>query len=151
MPPWLLIAHACATWLMTGLIWFVQLVHYPLMGRVGAEQWAEYARHHRDRTTWIVAPTMLAELGTGAALVFPGWAGRAGVEPSLAWIGLALLGAVWGSTFLLQVPQHARLSTGFDAATHRRLVAGNWVRTAAWSARAILVATMLATPAPVTA
>jgi hypothetical protein len=26
----ILILNACLTWFMTGLIWFVQIVHYPL-------------------------------------------------------------------------------------------------------------------------
>lgn len=30
---WLLAAHAVVTLFMTGLIWFVQVVHYPLLGR----------------------------------------------------------------------------------------------------------------------
>ena len=30
-------AHAGATWFMTGLISFVQIVHYPLMGSVIAD------------------------------------------------------------------------------------------------------------------
>lgn len=28
---WLLVAHVVATLFMTGLIWFVQVVHYPLL------------------------------------------------------------------------------------------------------------------------
>jgi hypothetical protein len=43
---------------------------------------------------------------------------------------------VWLSTFARQVPQHARLSSGFEAAAHQRLVRGNGIRTAAWSFRA---------------
>ncbi len=32
---WLLILHAGATLYMAGVIWFVQIVHYPLFSRVG--------------------------------------------------------------------------------------------------------------------
>ena len=38
------IVHVLATWFMTGVIWFVQVVHYPLMARVGAEGFAAYER-----------------------------------------------------------------------------------------------------------
>jgi hypothetical protein len=54
-----------------------------------------------------------------------------------------LLG-IHASTFLVQVPLHERLSAGWDAAAHQRLVASNWVRTVLWTVRAVLVAAMLA-------
>jgi hypothetical protein len=56
---------------------------------------------------------------------------------------LALVLVIWATTGLVQVPLHARLTQGFDAAAHRRLVATNWVRTAAWALRAGLVCWML--------
>jgi len=37
------------------------------------------------------------------------------------------------------VPQHGRLEQGFDESTHRALMAGNLVRTLAWTARGVLV------------
>ena len=131
----LLLAHAAATVAMAGLIWFVQVVHYPLFGAVGAERFGAYESAHRRLTTRVVAPLMLAELATAAALPF-----RAGVaRPEwVPWAGLALLGVVWASTWFVQVPLHETLSAGFDAGAHRRLVRSNWVRTAAWTARAAL-------------
>ena len=49
-----------STLYMTGVIWFVQIVHYPLMARVGGAQFREYSRLHQLQTTWVVAPAMLA-------------------------------------------------------------------------------------------
>ena len=45
---------------------------------------------------------------------------------------------------LASVPMHERLGRGFDPAAHRRLVATNWIRTIAWTARGALVLWMLA-------
>ena len=45
MIDWLLV-HVVATLVMTGLIWFVQIVHYPLMAKVGRADFAEYERLH---------------------------------------------------------------------------------------------------------
>lgn len=56
-------AHAGATWFMTGLIWFVQIVHYPLMGAVPGDAFRVYQELHQRRTTWIVGPVMLVEAG----------------------------------------------------------------------------------------
>jgi hypothetical protein len=61
-----LLIHALVTWFMTGLIWFVQVVHYPLMAAVGSPGFAAYEAAHSRRTTWVVAPVMLAEAATAA-------------------------------------------------------------------------------------
>jgi hypothetical protein len=50
-----------------------------------------------------------------------------------------LITMVWGSTVSFQVPIHKRLRAGKDRATLRRLVATNWVRTIAWTLKAVLV------------
>jgi hypothetical protein len=77
---------------------------------------------------------MLAELALAAWL----WrSAPAGLAPWAAF-GTALVAVVWGSTFLLQVPCHNRLARGRDDAAIRRIVATNWLRTAAWTARAVL-------------
>ena len=130
-------AHLAATLVMTGVIWFVQVVHYPLFAGVGAAGFREYAARHGRRTTWVVAGPMLVELGTGAVLL---WRRPAFLPAAVAWVGAALLAVVWLSTWGLQVPRHAELGVGFDARAHRRLVRTNWLRTAAWTARAALLA-----------
>ena len=61
-----------------------------------------------------------------------------------AWFGVALLAVVWGATFLVSVPRHNLLAAGFDAAVIDSLVATNWIRTIAWTARAGLAAWFLA-------
>jgi hypothetical protein len=137
----LLLLHAAATLFMTGLVWFVQAVHYPLFARVGEAGFAAYAAAHGARTTWVVGPAMLLEAATAAALVARP---PEGVRPSWALAGLALLAVVWLSTFLLQAPEHARLARGFDATAHARLVARNWIRTAAWTARSALALALVA-------
>lgn len=126
--PVLLLAHLAATLFMTGVIWFVQVVHYPLMARVGTAGFAAYEMEHQRRATWVVLPAMILELtaAIGIAVVVPG---------ELPTIGLGLLAVIWSSTFLIQVPCHERLRQGFDPVVHRRLVISNWLRTAAWSVR----------------
>jgi hypothetical protein len=137
----LLIVHAAATWFMTGLIWFVQIVHYPLFAKVGALAFKEYEHDHQRKTTWVVAPVMLIEAAAASMLVMP-VVGMADVM--LAWLGLALLAVVWLSTFLVQVPLHAALERAPSRETMDRLVLTNWVRTVAWTARAVVAGLMLA-------
>lgn len=137
-----LLSHLAATLYMMGVIWFVQIVHYPLFGRVGAGEFGAYERRHTALTTWVVAPPMLWEGLSGCLLLL----GRpAGLSAWLLAVGLALLVVVWLSTALVQVPCHAGLSRGFDPATHRRLVRTNWIRTVAWTLRGLLLCFIVAT------
>jgi len=139
----LLLTHAAATFTMLGVIWVVQLVHYPLFRHVGADGYKTYQAEHMHRITWIVAPVMTIELGTALALaVMP----PSGVPTWMAWSGGGLLAFIWGITGLVHVPLHSRLTDGFDAAVHRRLVRTNWLRTAAWTLRGALAVGMLAPP-----
>ncbi|MEM6459709.1 MAG: hypothetical protein AAF710_10005 [Planctomycetota bacterium] len=137
----ILLVHAAATWFMAGLIWFVQVVHYPLFAAVGGSGYVDYQAGHMRRTTFVVLPAMFIELGTAVALVFfddPPWPAAWGL------LGLLLVAAVWAVTFAVSVPAHRRLERGFDPAAHRRLVVTNWIRTALWSARAGLLVAMIA-------
>lgn len=136
----ILLAHAAATLFMAGVIWFVQIVHYPLFSGVGREGFAAYSEAHSRRTGLVVGPPMLLEAATAVLLLF---VRPAGVPGSLAWMGAALLVAVWLSTALLQVPSHRAFASGFRADAHRSLVLTNWIRTALWSARTLLVLAML--------
>jgi len=130
-----LIANAVATLAMVGLIWFVQVVHYPLFAHLDATGIAE----HQRRTGWVVGPPMIVEAVTAVLLV----AERPeGVPVAAALIGLALLAVIWISTAVIQVPRHRGLAAGSGEV--RRLVAENWIRTVAWSGRGAVVAWMLA-------
>ncbi|MGH3148767.1 MAG: hypothetical protein ACRDTR_23555, partial [Rubrobacter sp.] len=135
-----LLAHAAATLFMVGVIWFVQIVHYPLFGRVGRSGFAAYSGDHSRLTGFVVGPPMLIEAATAVALVVRT---PQGISPALVWAGFVLLAAIWLSTALLQAPRHTRLGQGFDLPAHRFLVASNWLRTALWSIRGLLVLLML--------
>lgn len=142
--PVILLVHAAATLFMTGLIWFVQIVHYPLFTRIGADAFHAYERDHVARTGLIVGPTMLLEAISAAALLALLALRPAPGAAWLLWTGAALLAVIWLSTALLQVPCHRRLERdGFDAFCARRLVRTNWIRTAAWSARSVIALALL--------
>jgi hypothetical protein len=106
---------------------------------MGRSEFSKYEERHAALTNWIVGPPMLVELAT-ALLLF--WIRPADVSTWNLSIGLALLIVIWLSTALVQVPCHNALKRGFDAAAHRRLVWTNWVRTAGWSLRGLLVCWM---------
>jgi hypothetical protein len=133
-----LLINAAATLYMTGLIWFVQLVHYPLMSQVGADGYRQYQLAHQNLTSLAVGPAMLAELLSALALV------AINTKDPWRWAGLAAVAALWASTALVQMPLHATLAGGFDPEAHARLVSTNWLRTALWTARSALVLWLIA-------
>jgi hypothetical protein len=136
----LLLANAAATLFMVGVIWFVQVVHYPLFARVGPSDFSAYSIRHTRLTSLVVGPPMLLEAATAVALVV--W-NPPGISVSLAWTGLLLVAGIWLSTALLQAPRHTALGRGFDPAAHRFLVTSNWLRTVLWSLRGLVVLCLL--------
>ena len=92
------------------------------VSRVGADGFGPYSDAHRRLTAWVVGAPMAVEGVTALALVAspPDGLGRA-----LPLVGLAALAVVLGSTVLVQVPLHARLGEGYDAAAGRALVRSN--------------------------
>jgi hypothetical protein len=132
----ILILQIASTLFMTGVIWVVQLVQYPFFSHFSADGFTKYHDAYRFWITPVVAPPMIVELVTSILLLlYP----PANIDSKLGWLGLILTLIVWASTFFLQVPLHEKLAQGFDPQTHAALVNTNWIRTLAWSLRAVLV------------
>lgn len=139
-PTIILLVHSASTLVLCGLIWTVQIVHYPLFARVPEAAFRTYEQEHTRRIAWLVAPLMGVELATAVYL----WLAPGSFEPT--WFGplnLGLVGLVWASTLWLQVPLHQRLLRGLDPRAIERLVSSNWLRTAIWTARAGLLGWVL--------
>ena len=137
MPSLILLAQVISTWFLVGLIWTIQIVHYPIFAAVGVDRFVAYEASHTRLITWVVGPVMLVEAATAGLFVamrpasIPAW---------IPWTGLGLVILIWISTAILQVPDHAKLANGFDATAHAHLVGTNWLRTIAWTARGVILA-----------
>ena len=136
----ILISNFVSTWFMVGLIWIIQVVHYPLFKLVGNETYEAYQASHQSLITLIVGPVMLIELITGFLLLQKSLPNIRKWSVVLAFV---LLIVVWLSTALIQVPCHEQLTRGFNADVHAWLVNSNWIRTVAWTGRGLLVAWMI--------
>lgn len=130
------LVHVGATLVMVGQIWVMQIMHYPLYPRVGPASFSDYQRAHRRLAYWTMTPPMVAESATALLLV---WYRPASVTALQAGLGLVLVVVIIASTFLVQIPRHARLEKGFDEVVFRELLWTNWIRTIAWTARGALV------------
>ena len=136
----LLLIHASVTWYMVGLIWLIQVVHYPLMQMVGRAEFVPYSLRHQQAITPVVGIPMLIEVATAVYLLVQ--------DPQLRrsyWFlaSCVLLVVIWVSTAFWQVPLHRDLLDGHAAERVKSLVLSNWVRTIAWSARGLIVGALV--------
>jgi hypothetical protein len=137
----ILVTNAAATLSLVGLIWFVQVVHYPLMATLPSSEAPRYAVSHQRRTMWVVGPLMLAEAITGFLLlaIHP-----ERVSPLAATVGCLLILFIAYRTWWIHRPQHHRLARKPDPKTCRDLIHTNWLRTIAWTARGGLLLVLIA-------
>ena len=137
---WLHLIHLAATAGFCALLWVVQLVVYPQMARVRAEDFRAYHQRHTQAIGWIVAPLFLVE-GLGAvALFWLGWR----EEPWGQMASVVLFAANTALTFLWFVPAHRRLAEGKDEELLQRLLRMNGWRTALSSLRVLVVVLLVA-------
>jgi predicted outer membrane lipoprotein len=135
-----LLFNLLSTWTMVGVIWFVQVVHYPLLVVVPVESAASVAVEHQRRTGWVVGAPMALEGVTTLALLVLVPEGVVWFVPWLAGIPLAV---ALGATIFLSVPRHERMAREPDAQVGKELVSTNWVRTIAWTLRGFIVGGMV--------
>lgn len=129
----LFLMHVIGTSGMVGVIWLVQLTHYPTYRYIDPTKFQDFEKFHCNSITFIVLPLMLLEAGSAAMLLV------AGERSAFFLLSLVTLGIVWLSTFLNQVPIHGKLGRGFNPDLVERLVSSNWLRTVGWSLRLVLV------------
>jgi hypothetical protein len=138
-----LILNLLASAAMAAIVWFVQVVHYPLFSHILSRETgvADYHADNVRRTRPVVLVPMVVEAASASwlAAFSPAGIGRGPAVAGLVLVGVAIL-----STALVQVPLHARLrSADVSPETVDALVRSNWIRTVAWSLRAALAAWML--------
>lgn len=119
------------SWMLVGLIWTIQLVHYPTFRYIDSEAFLDFHKHHTFSITLIVMPLMLIELGLASWLAYDNKWALSFLVPFI----LVLL--IWISTFFVQIPMHNQLAAGKDLNAIQRLVSSNWIRTILWTGKAL--------------
>lgn len=133
----MLIAHLVACAFMCGVIWIIQILHYPAFRDIEDAKFRAFHRGHSGRISFIVAPVMIGELASGTWLLYK--------DAQNVWLiaNFVLLLATWISTFALSVPIHNSLEKAKDIKKIEKLIQTNWPRTLAWSARLLILAVYL--------
>jgi hypothetical protein len=130
------VANLVVAAVLAGLIFTIQLVHYPLFALVGPREWERYGAEHRRRITWLAAPLMIANVGLAVALLADGGS-------ALRMANACLSAGAFAITGLVFAPMHGRLEQQASAAGVRRLVRANWLRTTAWTAQVIVAIALI--------
>jgi hypothetical protein len=125
-----LLSNLAATLFLTGLVWELQVVQFPLMLRAGGLDFPDYVTHQRRRNTLLMAPVMLIELVTGGWLL---------ADDRDTFPAALLILIIWTVTFASIVPIHSKLVRGYDQRLLRTLIRRNWIRTACWSLRSAIL------------
>ena len=132
-PKMICFMHLAVSWVLVGLIWMVQVVHYPLFSWVPEDTFPDFSRAHGAAITPLVGPLMVIEL----LLAILHWLKQIDAWPII--VALALVLFIWVVTFFVSVPLHEKLGLGFSTENHRSLVLTNWLRTIAWTFKACLL------------
>ena len=130
----LIIFHAIVTFILTGLIWVIQLVHYPMFQFLDLKNYSKAMQFHQQRISLIVMPLMLFELISGVYLAHAQWATLSGFHA----INIAFLLIIWVHTFGLMVPFHQTMSIQLNTSLLQKTLQHHWIRTLAWSAKSVL-------------
>lgn len=125
---------------MTGVIFTVQLVSYPLYKKINPKDFPSYQSSHIQRITPVVGPVMIVELFSSLFLVTANYSYLSQQEilrPYL--IALVLVVLIWLTTLSYSIPLHQNLKTKWDEKLYKKLLETNWTRTVAWLLRCVIL------------
>ena len=137
----LLLVNLSLSAVLCGLIWTIQIVHYPSFLDVGTNEYLSFQQNHMRNISVVVIPLMLLELAAGIYLQIEF------VAFNLHWsvfIATFLLLLIWIITIFFASPLHGKLvSQGYNTQNIQKLININWWRTIAWTGRTIILFVLL--------
>ena len=128
-----LMIHIISTSIMVGVIWVIQLVHYPSFKYVNESDYINFQKYHMSNISYIVFPVMFTELITALIILFFG-------EKSLFFVlSLICLFLIWVFTGVLFTKYHSILKEGKDLMIIEKMIKANWIRALLWTMRLIMI------------
>ena len=126
------ILHLTTTFMMTGIIWIVQMVHYPAFHFIDKNDYLNFQLFHMRRISFIVMPLMSFELISIILISI-----KDSSFSNFLLLGLTIL--IWLITFLLNVPLHNKLLNHHESLIISKLIQSNWPRTLCWSLKSVIL------------
>ena len=130
----MLVIHLIATSIMVGVIWVIQLVHYPSFHFIELKQYTTFQKFHMSRISFVVIPAMLTELFTLILIIIS----TDPIDTLLTVSGLLLV-LIWLMTAVFFSGVHQKLTLGYNKTVVDNLVTLNWFRTLLWTLRFLLI------------
>ena len=130
----ILIYHIVFCSIMVGVIWLIQLVHYPAFHFIKLNEYILFQKFHMDRISIIVIPAMSVELLSGVLIFI--------YHPkSIDYflISMIILIMIWLITAAYFAKSHQSLLNGYDKRKVVSLVKMNWIRTFLWTLRLVIL------------
>lgn len=124
--------HLASCLMMTGIIWYVQIAHYPLLRQI--RDIPAYEKRYYPLASIVIIPIMAVEAITAIAITV----GRVFIDPYW-YASLGLLGLVWLVTILIHIPAHQKLQQQRDESVIEQIIRYNWIRTFFWSLRSLIL------------
>ena len=122
--------HFASTAVMVGVIWVIQLLHYPTFHYIEKNNYSQFQKFHMNRISYIVIPAMVIEMLSGIMLVI--------INDDFI-ISFSLLVCIWIITFVFFTNIHQRLLSKYENTAVEKLVNLNWIRTTFWTVRLIIL------------
>lgn len=133
----LLVLEWIVSLFLCGLIWTVQLVHYPSFRYISKDKFVHFEHFHQKSISSLVVPFMILEI----CLSFYNLITR--IEGFIYFSSFLALLLIWFSTFFLSVPIHSKLQEGHNSENIEKLIKTNWPRTILWTLRSLLLGSIL--------
>ncbi len=131
--PFVFFFHLIFSAIMVGVIWVIQLVHYPSFHFIDKDIYDSFQKFHMNKISIIVIPVMILELVTGFLLLI------GNSKNILIIISFGILILIWGITGLFFSDAHGKLILGYNELIVNKLVSMNWIRTVLWTFKMILL------------
>ena len=128
----LFLIHLISTSIMVGIIWIIQLVHYPSFHFVSKDKYISFQNFHMEKISFIVIPVMLLESISGILLIY-------NYLNTILAISMLILLLIWTLTAFFFSSVHQTLTAGYQVELVERLVKVNWARTIFWTLRLLLL------------
>lgn len=126
--------HFLSTAIMVGVIWVIQLIHYPSFHFIKESNYSKFQQFHMNRISIIVIPTMIIEIISGLLIFWSVF------HSNIFFISsLFILISIWAITFIFFTKMHQGLVFGYNQEIVNKLILINWSRTLLWSLRLIIL------------
>lgn len=136
----LLLFHAFTTWMIGGIVLFVQIVYSPLYHRY-KDIIAEYQKKNLTHMGNLMAPILFLEIVSAFILVFV--LRKNEVYKALAVVNLILVVMIWIVNGIIRMRSGEGREFLLVYKIHKLLLSSNWFRTICWMIRGFIVLLML--------